>query len=218
MKVLLAARLFEMVTMDLLGLLPKTKREHHLVLWIAGRFSELVRSVRLRTTTATVYLSAFLDHWVFAYDAAAYVLTESKRQLIVSFSDAVRAMLKIKRYFTTACTFRRSSSPSKFMRPSYIASAIMSRNIRKTGSSISSPSRTLIASKCTTPLKYSLSSGLDKTSVQPGSEKSEDRRKHRNCGIEHGTRTIQENYTSPPEKSADSCTAEAQRGPTKVQE
>lgn len=80
---------------------PKTKRGQQVVLLITNRLSRLVRSVLLQTTTATVVANAFLDHWVNAEGTPAYLLTDSRSQLVDEFFDVRRAIPEAKSYFAT---------------------------------------------------------------------------------------------------------------------
>jgi hypothetical protein len=61
----------EFVAMDILGPLPKTERGMHFLLVISDRFSNLTRTVPLRTITALVVAKAFCDAWVFSYGPRA---------------------------------------------------------------------------------------------------------------------------------------------------
>lgn len=45
---------------------------------------------------------AFLDHWVFAYGAPKYVLTNNGPQFVAKFFDAICTMIGITHFCTTA--------------------------------------------------------------------------------------------------------------------
>lgn len=64
LKLFPATMPFDFVAMDFLRPLPTTEREHHFVLVVTDRFSRRVRSVLLRTATATAIANALMDHWV----------------------------------------------------------------------------------------------------------------------------------------------------------
>lgn len=72
------------------------------MLVIADLFSKLARFLPLWTTTATVILNAFLDHWMYAYGAPAHVLTDNGRQFVARYLDAVCAIVGAKNYLTAA--------------------------------------------------------------------------------------------------------------------
>ena len=62
LKLFPAAGPLEFVAMELLGPLPKTVHGNQHVLAITDRFTELTRSIPLRTTTTSVVANAFLDN------------------------------------------------------------------------------------------------------------------------------------------------------------
>ena len=90
----------EFVAMDLLGPLSKTKNGNRFILVITDRFSKFTRSIPLRTTTAASVAKAFLDHWVYAYGAPQYLLTDNGPQFIAKFFDSVCGLLGIQHYLT----------------------------------------------------------------------------------------------------------------------
>ena len=110
-KLFPAAGPLEFVAMDLLDSLPKTAHGNQHVLVITDRFSNLTRSIQLRTTTASVVANAFLDNWVYVYGAPPYILTDNGPQFAAKFFDAVCALLGVRHYLTTA--YR----PSQMRRP-----------------------------------------------------------------------------------------------------
>lgn len=95
LELLPAAESLAFVAPDLLGPVSKTERGHQLLLVVIDRFFRLVRFVPLRTSKASIAARPFLDHWVYAYEAPAYVLTDSGPQLVAKFFDAVCAMLGV---------------------------------------------------------------------------------------------------------------------------
>lgn len=161
-----AAWSLEFVAMGLLQSLPKTKRGYQLVLFITDQLSKIFCSVPLWTTTATVVAKTVLEYWVFAYGAPAYALTDSGRQFVAEFFDAVCAMLEAKHYVTTAFRPRLMSRPSGLIGLSFNASAITSRRTREIGISIFSPSRMLTTSESTLQRKR-LSSTLSSKGTRP---------------------------------------------------
>jgi Integrase zinc binding domain len=70
----------EFVSMDILGPLPKTEHRNRSLLVISDRFSNLTRTVPLRTIFALVVAKAFGDAWVFSYGPPRYLLTDNRMQ------------------------------------------------------------------------------------------------------------------------------------------
>jgi transposase InsO family protein len=68
------------VSMDILGPLPKTEHGNHSLLVISDRFSNLTRTVPLRTIFALVVAKAFGDAWVFSYGPPRTLLTDNGMQ------------------------------------------------------------------------------------------------------------------------------------------
>ena len=87
--------------MDLLGPLPKTAHGNRHVLVMTDRFTKLIRSIPLRTTTASVVANAFLDNFVYVYGAPLHVLTDNGTQFATKFFDAMCALLGVRHYQTT---------------------------------------------------------------------------------------------------------------------
>lgn len=114
LSLLSKAEPLKFVVVDLPGAIPKMKRGPQFVLVITDRFSKLVRSVPLRTITATAVGSAFLDHWVYAYGALAYVLFENGTKLVVKILHTACVMLGAKNYFTTACHSQTNVQTERF--------------------------------------------------------------------------------------------------------
>ncbi|CDF38306.1 unnamed protein product [Chondrus crispus] len=111
-----AAGPMEFVAMDLLGPLPKTAHGNQHVLVITDRFSKLTHSIPLRTTTASVVASAFLDNWVYVYGAPRYMLTDNGPQFAAKFFDAVCALLGVRPYLTTAYHPQTNGQTERFNR------------------------------------------------------------------------------------------------------
>ena len=117
LKLFPAAGPLEFVAMDLLGPLPKTTHGNRHVLVMTDRFTKLTRSIPLRTTTASVVASAFLDHWVYPYGAPRYVLTDNGPQFAAKFFDAVAcALLGVRHYLTTAYHPQTNGQTERFNR------------------------------------------------------------------------------------------------------
>ena len=72
----------EFVAIDILGELIKTPRGNCNMLVISDRFSKLVRTVPLKTVTASEVAKAFVHHWVFPYGAPIWLLSDNGKQFI----------------------------------------------------------------------------------------------------------------------------------------
>jgi transposase InsO family protein len=88
--------------MDILGPLPRTKHGNSFLLVIADRFSNITKTVPLRTVTALSVARAFCDHWAYVYGPPVSLLTDSGPQFTAKFFQAVCAELGIHKVFPTA--------------------------------------------------------------------------------------------------------------------
>ena len=97
-----ANRPMELVAMDILGPLPRTKHGNRFLLFIADRFKKVTITVPLRTVTALAVAKAFCDRWVYVYGPPISLLTDNGPQFTAKFFQAVCAELGVKKKFTTA--------------------------------------------------------------------------------------------------------------------
>lgn len=104
------------MAVSLPGPLPKTKRGIQLLPVITNRFSKLIGSAPLQTTTATVFTKALLNHCLYTYGARLYVLTDSEIKLVAKFFAADCAMLGVRRNFTTAHHSQTKEQTERFNR------------------------------------------------------------------------------------------------------
>ena len=102
LKLFPASGPLEFVAMDILGPLPKSHRGNRFILVITDRFTKLVRTVVLRDTKSATLAAAFLEHWVYAYGAPIYLLTDNAQNLIARFFESVCTLLGIKHFLTAA--------------------------------------------------------------------------------------------------------------------
>jgi hypothetical protein len=79
LKLFPASEPLELVSLDILGTLPKTEHGNRFLLVITHRFSKLTRTVPLRTISILVVAKAFCEHWVFVYGRPRYALIETVR-------------------------------------------------------------------------------------------------------------------------------------------
>jgi transposase InsO family protein len=92
----------EFVAMDILGPLQKTEHGNRFLLVISDRFSEITRSVPLRTITALGVAKSFCDAWVFSYGPPRYLFTDNGTQFKANVFLVVCRELGIAKIFTTA--------------------------------------------------------------------------------------------------------------------
>lgn len=101
--------------MELLVQLPKMAQGNQHVLVITDCFSKLTRSIRLRTTTASVVASAVLDNMVYFY-GVRYVLTDNGLQFAAKFFEAVCTLRGVRHYLTTAYHPETNGQTERFNR------------------------------------------------------------------------------------------------------
>jgi hypothetical protein len=92
----------ESVAMDISGPLPQTKHENSFLPVITDRFSNVTKTVPLRTVTALSVARAFCDHWTYAYGPPISLLTDNGPQFTANFFLSVCSELGIHKVFTTA--------------------------------------------------------------------------------------------------------------------
>lgn len=97
-----AAGPLELVAMDLLGPVPKKYHGNQHVLLMSDRFTNLSRSISLRTINFSVAANAFLDNWNLVYGARRFALTDNSLKFAAKFFDALCALLGVRQYFNTA--------------------------------------------------------------------------------------------------------------------
>jgi transposase InsO family protein len=102
LKLLPADGPLEFVAMDILGLLPKKEHGNRFLLVIYDLFSNIIRTVPLRTITALVVAKTFCDAWVYSYGHPRYQLMDNGTQFNAKFFLAVFRELGIAKIFTTA--------------------------------------------------------------------------------------------------------------------
>lgn len=88
-----AAGPLEFVALDLLGPLPETSKGYKNFLVITDPFTKLNRAIRLKGTTSSVLAQAFLNRWVFRYDASVYLFTNNGSNFESRFFESVCNML-----------------------------------------------------------------------------------------------------------------------------
>jgi hypothetical protein len=89
LKLFPASEPLELVSLDILGTLPKTEHGNRFLLVITHRFSKITRTVPLRTISILVVAKAFCEHWVFVYGLPRYALIENGAQFTTKFFLAV---------------------------------------------------------------------------------------------------------------------------------
>jgi transposase InsO family protein len=102
LKLLPADGPLEFVAMDILGLLSKKEHGNRFLLVIYDLFSNILRTVPLRTITALVVAKTFCDAWVYSYGHPRYQLMDNGTQFNAKFFLAVFRELGIAKIFTTA--------------------------------------------------------------------------------------------------------------------
>jgi Integrase zinc binding domain len=81
----------ESVAMDILGPLPRTKYGNRFLLVIADRFSNVTKTLPLRTVTALSVARAFCDHWAYVYGPPVSLLTDSDSLPLSSSKPSARS-------------------------------------------------------------------------------------------------------------------------------
>ena len=74
LKLFQAKAPLEYVAIDIQGPLPRASDRSKYLLVITDRFSKLTRAVPLRSITAFTVAKAFVQHWILAYGAPAFLL------------------------------------------------------------------------------------------------------------------------------------------------
>ncbi len=116
LKLFPAAAPLEFVCMDLLGPLPRTARHNRFLLVLTDRFSKLTRTVPLTNTSTPTVAKAFCEHWVFAYGAPVYLLTDNGSQFASKFFLDVCSILGVKQLFTTTYHPQTNGQAERFNR------------------------------------------------------------------------------------------------------
>lgn len=101
-KLLRASGPLEIVTMDILGPLPKTPEGYQYVLVVTDCFSKRICSIPTRTATGAKVTEQFPTAWVCSYGIPTYLLTDNGLQLVAKFFEAVCGMVAFRSLLKTA--------------------------------------------------------------------------------------------------------------------
>ena len=116
MKLFPAKAPLEFVAIDILGPLPKASDGSRFLLVITDRFSKLTRAMPLGSITALKVARAFVHHWVLAYGAPAFLLSDNGSQFTSKLFQFVCTELGIRNTFTTAYHPQTNGQVERFNR------------------------------------------------------------------------------------------------------
>ena len=116
MKLFPAQAPLEFVSIDILGELMKTPRGNRFLLVIADRFSKLVRTVPLKSTSGAAIAQAFVTHWVLPYGAPLKLLSDNGKQFTARFFQRVCNLLGVKNVYTTTYHPQTNGQVERFNR------------------------------------------------------------------------------------------------------
>lgn len=92
----------EFVALDILGPLPKTKKENLYVVVMTDRYSKLTRDIPTSSITTTAVKYIFSEHWINPHGIPAFVLTDNGTLLVSKFFATLCTHLGLKQLTTTA--------------------------------------------------------------------------------------------------------------------
>ncbi len=121
--------------MDLLDPFSRTARHNRFLLVLTDLFCKLTSAVPLTSTSTPTVAKAFCEHWVFAYGAPVYLLTDNDSQFSSKFFMDVCFILGLKQLFSTTYHPRRIDRRNGSTEPCCKRSATTLRNINGTGTS-----------------------------------------------------------------------------------
>lgn len=98
----LAKQPLELVAVDLLGQLPKTKAGNCFILVMADQFTNLTQVVPLKRTSGLDVAKEFESHWVFKYGAPKEVLSDNGAQFASKLYKNTCCVFGIANTFTLA--------------------------------------------------------------------------------------------------------------------
>ena len=102
LKLFTATKPFESVSIEILGRLPKSRRDKRFLLVITDRFSNLTAVVPLRNVNACSTAVAFCEAWVFKYGPPKTLLSDNGKQFASRFFLSVCQLLGVTNAFTSA--------------------------------------------------------------------------------------------------------------------
>ena len=91
----------EFISIDIMGELIRSKRDNFPPLVITERFSQLVRTIAMKTIRAKTIAKAFVEHWIFVYGTPIWVLSDNGPQFAAKFFQDVCRILGAKNLFTS---------------------------------------------------------------------------------------------------------------------
>jgi Integrase zinc binding domain/Integrase core domain len=104
------------VEIDILGSLPTTSSGNRFFPAISDRFSKLVRTVPMKSTTADLVSMALFNEWLSMYGVPLILLSDNGPQFCSRFFQSVCAMLGIQQLFTATNRPQTNGQAERFNR------------------------------------------------------------------------------------------------------
>lgn len=95
-------RPIELVPIDILGSLPKTKLRIQHVAIIAAQFSKLSRAITTAKMNSTKVVTILFDNWDMLYGISSHIMSECRPQFVCIFFTTLCTFLGINKFMTTA--------------------------------------------------------------------------------------------------------------------
>ena len=116
LKLFTATKPFESVSIDILGLLPKSRRRKRFLLVTTDRFSKLTAVVPLRNVNAYSTAVAFCEAWLFKYGPPKTLLSDNGKQFASRFFLSLCQLLGVTNAFTSAYHPQASGQVERYNR------------------------------------------------------------------------------------------------------